>query len=50
MTSTQAAARAADESGARLLLGKPVAAAITEEVRAASPPSWNGMATSRHWP
>ncbi len=33
MTSTQTAARAVDESGAQLLLGKPVAAAITEEVR-----------------
>lgn len=34
MTSTQASARAVDEPGARLLLGKPVAAAITQEVRA----------------
>lgn len=34
MTSTQTATRVVDDAGARLLLGKPVAAAITEEVRA----------------
>ncbi len=34
MTSTQSPARDVAESGARMLLGKPVAAAITEEVRA----------------
>ncbi|MDQ6832857.1 MAG: bifunctional 5,10-methylenetetrahydrofolate dehydrogenase/5,10-methenyltetrahydrofolate cyclohydrolase [Chloroflexota bacterium] len=34
MTSTQSPAQDVAESGARMLLGKPVAAAITEEVRA----------------
>lgn len=34
MTSTRASVREADESGVRMLLGKPVAKAITEEVRA----------------
>lgn len=34
MTTTQTATQAAAASGARMLLGKPVAAAITEEVRA----------------